>query len=86
MCNDKKEYLVPFSNEPSRAIGRLVLSEKRRPEYTMHELSRVPRELDLVNIMTSCWVHESKKRPSMREIRLKTDIICIVKLNLEGIK
>ena len=29
--------------------------------------------------MTSCWVHESKKRPTMREIRLKTDIICIVK-------
>ena len=27
---------IPFSNEPSRAIGRLVLSEKRRPENTSY--------------------------------------------------
>ena len=64
---------TPFESEASRTIGRLVLSEKRRPEYTMRELANIPQDVPLVQHMTECWSHETKKRPTMATLRSVVD-------------
>ena len=64
---------IPFEKEAPRSIGRLVLGEKRRPEYTMHELSQIPQDVMLVQLMSECWTQSTKDRKTMSEVRLITD-------------
>ena len=66
---------VPFANENPNCIGRIVLSEKRRPEYTMSELARIPQDIDLIQLMISCWKKQGSDRPTIDKVRNQTNII-----------
>lgn len=66
---------VPFANENPNCIGRIVLSEKRRPEYTMSELARIPQDIDLIQLMISCWQKQGSDRPTIDKVRNQTNIM-----------
>jgi hypothetical protein len=59
---------VPFAHEPNHTIGRIVLSDKRRPEYTMSELSKIPPDVPLIPLMTSCWKKQGAERPAIHDV------------------
>ena len=60
---------TPFEGNPPRTIGRLVLSQKMRPQYRFDELSRLPFETRFIKLMTACWASSPQERPSIREVR-----------------
>ena len=53
---------IPFEKAAPRSIGRLVLDEKRRPGYTMHELSQILQDVMLFKFMSECWTQSTQDR------------------------
>ena len=60
---------IPFEKAAPRSIGRLVLDEKRRPGYTMHELSQILQDVMLFKFMSECWTQSTQNRKTMMKLR-----------------